>query len=66
MAKKTTDETPSGMIGKPAPAFALPERDGKVHKLSDGKGRHVVLSWYPEQDISVKPVGPSGLASSGQ
>jgi peroxiredoxin Q/BCP len=50
MAKKTTDETPSEMIGKPAPAFALPDQDGKVHKLSDYEGKHVVLYWYPKDD----------------
>lgn len=48
MAKKTSEETPSGMIGKKAPAFALPDQDGKVHKLSDYKGKWVVLYAYPK------------------
>ncbi|MBI1291817.1 redoxin domain-containing protein [bacterium] len=38
------------MIGKKAPAFALPDQDGKTHKLSDYKGKCVVLYWYPKDD----------------
>src|SRR5690606_2272738 len=33
---------------KPAPAFALPDQEGKVHKLSDYKGKYVVLFFYPK------------------
>lgn len=47
---KKIEETPSRMIGERAPAFALPDQDGIVHKLSDYKGRHVVLYWYPKDD----------------
>lgn len=47
MAKKAS-ETPSEMIGKKAPAFSLPDQDGKVHKLSDYKGKYVVLYLYPK------------------
>ena len=50
MAKKTSEETPSEMIGKKAPAFSLPDQDGKVHKLADYKGKYVVLYWYPKDD----------------
>jgi hypothetical protein len=32
-------------IGKPAPAFALKDLSGKEHKLSDFKGKTVVLEW---------------------
>jgi len=38
------------LIGKPAPAFTLPDQDGKTHKLSDYKGKWVVLFWYPKDD----------------
>lgn len=31
------------MIGKPAPAFSLPDQDGKTHTLADYRGEHVVL-----------------------
>lgn len=49
MAKKAS-ETPSEMIGKKAPSFSLPDQDGKTHKLSDYKGKYVVLYWYPKDD----------------
>lgn len=35
-------------VGDPAPDFALPGSDGKVHKLSDYKGKTVVLAWFPK------------------
>ena len=47
MAKKP-EETPSEMIGKQAPAFSLPDQDGKTHKLSDYKSKWVVLYAYPK------------------
>ena len=34
--------------GDPAPAFSLPGSDGKIHKLSDYKGKTVVLAWFPK------------------
>ena len=36
--------------GKKAPAFALPDQDGTIHKLSDYAGRPVVLYFYPKDD----------------
>jgi cytochrome oxidase Cu insertion factor (SCO1/SenC/PrrC family) len=35
-------------VGDTAPDFALPGSDGKVHKLSDHKGKTVVLAWFPK------------------
>jgi peroxiredoxin Q/BCP len=35
-------------VGDPAPPFALPGSDGKVHKLSDYRGKTVVLAWFPK------------------
>ena len=35
-------------VGDPAPPFSLPGSDGKVHKLSDYKGKAVVLAWFPK------------------
>ena len=35
-------------VGDQAPEFALPGSDGKVHKLSDYKGKTVVLAWFPK------------------
>jgi len=35
-------------VGDRAPAFELPGSDGKVHRLSDLKGKTVVLAWFPK------------------
>jgi thioredoxin-dependent peroxiredoxin len=37
-------------VGKKAPAFTLPDQDGKPVKLSDFKGKAVVLYFYPKDD----------------
>ena len=34
--------------GDMAPNFSLVGSDGKTHKLSDYKGRAVVLAWFPK------------------
>ena len=34
-------------VGDKAPEFSLPGTDGKTHKLSDYKGKYVVVGWYP-------------------
>ncbi len=34
-------------VGDKAPEFSLPGTDGKTHKLSDYKGKTVVVAWYP-------------------
>ena len=35
-------------VGDQAPEFALKGSDGKTYKLSELKGRAVVLAWYPK------------------
>jgi cytochrome oxidase Cu insertion factor (SCO1/SenC/PrrC family) len=35
-------------VGDVAPDFALPGSDGKIHKLSDYRGKTVVLAWFPK------------------
>lgn len=35
-------------VGDTAPTFALQGSDGKVHKLSEYKGKTVVLAWFPK------------------
>lgn len=35
-------------VGDPAPDFALPGSDGRLHRLSDYRGRTVVLAWFPK------------------
>jgi peroxiredoxin Q/BCP len=37
-------------IGKAAPAFKLPNQDGKPVSLADHKGQYVVLYFYPKDD----------------
>jgi thioredoxin-dependent peroxiredoxin len=34
--------------GDTAPNFTLPGSDGKTHRLSDYKGKAVVLAWFPK------------------
>ena len=36
--------------GNKAPDFTLPDQTGKLHKLSDYRGRPVVLYFYPKDD----------------
>lgn len=35
-------------VGMPAPDFTLPDQDGKMHHLSDLRGKTVVLAFYPK------------------
>lgn len=37
-------------IGDKAPAFSLPDQDGKVHALKDYAGKVVLLYFYPKDD----------------
>ena len=36
--------------GDPAPDFAIPSTDGSVVRLSDLRGQHVILYFYPKDD----------------
>ena len=38
---------PKLKVGDAAPAFSLLGTDDKTHKLSDYKGKTVVLAWFP-------------------
>lgn len=35
-------------VGDAAPDFELPGSDGKTYKLSDLKGKAVVIAWFPK------------------
>ena len=49
-------------IGKPAPAFELVDIQGKLVKLADFKGRHVVLEWTnPNCPFVVKHYGSQNM-----
>ena len=37
-------------IGIQAPDFELPDQDGVIHKLSDYKGKKVILYFYPKDN----------------
>ena len=37
-------------IGINAPEFTLPDQEGKMHSLSDYKGKRVLLYFYPKDD----------------
>jgi len=37
-------------IGNKAPDFVLMDQNGKAHKLSDYKGKNIVLYFYPKDD----------------
>ncbi len=39
-------------IGKKAPDFALQDEEGRTVKLSDFKGRRVVVFFYPKANTS--------------
>lgn len=36
--------------GDPAPDFQMPDHTGKIHSLSDYKGRKLILYFYPKDD----------------
>ena len=57
-APKTAPE-----IGGPAPSFELKDLDGKTHKLSDFKGKNVVLEWYNPGCPYCKGIYESGVVT---
>jgi len=50
LAAATLTQTPAVelKVGDMAPDFTLAGSDGKTHKLSDYKGKAVVLAWFPK------------------
>jgi peroxiredoxin Q/BCP len=36
--------------GRKAPAFSLPDQDGRTHRLKDYAGRPLILYFYPKDD----------------
>ncbi len=48
MAAASTGNAAGPAVGEPAPEFSLPGSDGKTYRLSDLRGKVVVLAWYPK------------------
>lgn len=69
MQKKEATEAKApkvAMLGKPAPAFALKDADGKEHDLAKLKGKRVVLEWFnPECPFVVGNHTKGSLKSFG-
>lgn len=47
-------------IGKPAPAFSLPDLEGKMHSLADYQGKPIVLEWFNPHCPFVKAAHTAG------
>lgn len=43
------EKAKSAKVGETAPEFSLQDQDGKTHKLSDYRGKVVVLEWFNQQ-----------------
>ena len=39
-------------VGTKAPAFTLPDQNGKMHSLEDYRGKKVILYFYPKDNTS--------------
>ncbi|MBQ6654443.1 MAG: thioredoxin-dependent thiol peroxidase [Erysipelotrichaceae bacterium] len=39
-------------VGSKAPDFSLPDQNGAIHKLSDYRGKKVILYFYPKDNTS--------------
>lgn len=50
-AQAEADAAAQALVGKPAPAFSLPDQNDKNISLEDTKGKWVVLAFYP-MDLS--------------
>ena len=53
-------------VGDKAPDFTLPGTDGKTHKLSDYKGKTVVVAWYPKAFTGGCTAECKAFTSSGE
>jgi peroxiredoxin len=62
--RPTSAAAGSAQLGKPAPDFALPDLQGKVHRLSELKGKTVVLEWFNPDCPFVKSARGKGPLST--
>lgn len=59
-ANPLADPAATAAIGQPAPDFTLPAADGSTVKLSDFKGKRVVLEWFNPECPFVKAAHGEG------
>ena len=60
-------QTPAELnIGDPAPDFTLKGSDGKTHRLSDYRGKAVVVAWFPRAFTSGCTIECKSLAQNGE
>ncbi len=64
--EKQQEKPAAAKVGEKAPDFALKDSTGKVHKLSDYKGKIVVLQWVNPGCPICKRVHEKGLAKQMQ
>ncbi len=60
LANPLVDPAAKASIGQPAPDFTLPAADGSTVKLSDLKGKRVVLEWFNPECPFVKSAHGEG------
>jgi len=53
-------------VGDKAPEFSTPDQDGKIHKLSDYKGKKLVMFFYPAADTPTCTVEACNLRDNYQ
>lgn len=52
-------------VGDAAPEFSLKGTDGKIHRLSDYRGKTVVVAWFPKAFTSGCTIECKSLAQNG-
>ena len=59
-------QTPTELkAGDAAPEFSLKGTDGKIHRLSDYRGKAVVVAWFPKAFTSGCTIECKSLAQNG-
>jgi peroxiredoxin Q/BCP len=53
-------------VGDMAPDFSLQGTDGKTHKLSDYRGKNVVIAWFPKAFTQGCTIECKSLAENGE
>ena len=57
---------PKAKLGEPAPAFSLPDQDGKARRLLDSRGKLVVLEWFDHECVTTRKYYDAGEMQSLQ